>query len=105
MESVPRTGPAGPEEQGLTSPVWWPFWIAFGVALALRLLWPEIRPLHHDEGVNGWFLVRLLDGYRYEYDPERFHGPFRYFFGAPFAILLGMSETVLRLPVMLASAA
>ncbi|MES1240943.1 MAG: flippase activity-associated protein Agl23, partial [Acidobacteriota bacterium] len=28
-----------------------------------------------------------------------------YFFGAPFAILLGMSETVLRLPVMLASSA
>jgi uncharacterized protein (TIGR03663 family) len=105
MESVPKAGPAGPEEQGLTSPVWWPFWIAFGVALALRLLWPEIRPLHHDEGVNGWFLVRLLDGYRYEYDPERFHGPFLYFFGAPFAVLLGMSETVLRLPVMLASSA
>jgi uncharacterized protein (TIGR03663 family) len=92
-------------EERLTSPVWWPFWIAFGVALALRLLWPEIRPLHHDEGVNGWFLYRLLDGYRWEYDPERFHGPFLYFFGAPFSILLGMSETVLRLPVMLASSA
>lgn len=90
-------------EEPLTAPVWWPFWLAFGVALALRLLWPEIRPLHHDEGVNGWFLYRLLDGYRWEYDPERFHGPFLYFFGAPFAILFGMSETVLRLPVMLAS--
>jgi uncharacterized protein (TIGR03663 family) len=99
MESVSKG------EDSLASPVWWPFWIAFGAALALRLLWPEIRPLHHDEGVNGWFLYRLLDGYRYEYDPSRFHGPFLYFFGAPFAILLGMSETVLRLPVMLASSA
>jgi uncharacterized protein (TIGR03663 family) len=99
MESDSNSG------EPLTSPVWWPFWIAFGVGLALRLLWPEIRPLHHDEGVNGWFLYRLLDGYRWEYDPERFHGPFLYFFGAPFAILLGMSETVLRLPVMLASSA
>lgn len=99
VSPVPRT------EEPLTAPVWWPFWIAFGVALALRLLWPEVRPLHHDEGVNGWFLYRLLDGYRWEYDPERFHGPFLYFFGAPFAILLGMSETVLRLPVMLASSA
>ena len=105
MESVPPAALAANTEEPLTSPAWWPFWIAFGVALALRLLWPEIRPLHHDEGVNGWFLFRLLDGYRYEYDPERFHGPFLYFFGAPFAILLGMSETVLRLPVMLASSA
>jgi uncharacterized protein (TIGR03663 family) len=102
MESVSSVANT---EEPLTSPVWWPFWIAFGIGLALRLLWPEIRPLHHDEGVNGWFLYRLLDGYRWEYDPERFHGPFLYFFGAPFAILLGMSETVLRLPVMLASSA
>ncbi len=100
----PPSEPA-PAEPRLTSPVWWPFWIAFGVALALRLLWPEIRPLHHDEGVNGWFLYRLLGGYRYEYDPERFHGPFLYFFGAPFAVVFGMSETVLRLPVALASSA
>ena len=104
MESVAPAPPARTEEP-LTAPAWWPFWIAFGVALTLRLLWPEVRPLHHDEGVNGWFLYRLLDGYRWEYDPERFHGPFLYFFGAPFAILLGMSETVLRLPVMLASSA
>ncbi|HEX3127731.1 MAG TPA: flippase activity-associated protein Agl23, partial [Thermoanaerobaculia bacterium] len=97
--------PVHEAEEPLASPVWWPFWIAFGVALALRLLWPEIRPLHHDEGVNGWFLYRLLEGYRWDYDPERFHGPFLYFVGAPFVILLGMSETVLRLPVMLASSA
>jgi uncharacterized protein (TIGR03663 family) len=99
MESVSKA------EERLTSPVWWPFWIAFGAGLALRLLWPEIRPLHHDEGVNGWFLYRMLHGYQWDYDPERFHGPFLYFFGAPFSILLGMSETVLRLPVMLASSA
>lgn len=86
-------------------PAGWPFWLAAGAGLALRLLWLGVRPLHHDEGVNGWFLVRLLDEYRYEYDPEQFHGPFLYFFGAPWALLLGMSETVLRLPVALASAA
>lgn len=85
-------------------PSGWPFWLAVGAGLALRLLWLDVRPLHHDEGVNGWFLVRLLDGYRYEYDPEQFHGPFLYFFGAPWTLLLGMGETVLRLPVALASA-
>jgi len=92
-------------EDRLTSPRWWPFWIAFAAALALRLLWLDVRPLHHDEGVNGWFIHRLLDGYRWEYDPEKFHGPFLYFFGAPFILLLGMSEIALRLPVALASAA
>ena len=92
-------------EDRLTVPRWWPFWIAFGAALALRLLWLDVRPLHHDEGVNGWFLYRLLDGYRWEYDPEKFHGPFLYFFGAPFVLLLGMGsigEIALRLPVALA---
>jgi uncharacterized protein (TIGR03663 family) len=95
-------------EDRLTSPRWWPFWIAFAVAVALRLLWLDVRPLHHDEGVNGWFIHRLLDGYRWEYDPEKFHGPFLYFFGAPFSLLLGMGsigEIALRLPVALASAA
>lgn len=94
-----------PSSDRLTAPRWWPFWIAFGLALALRLLMLDNRPLHHDEGVNGWFLHRLLDGYRWEYDPEKFHGPFLYFFGAPFALLLGMGEIALRLPVALASAA
>lgn len=94
-----------PPEDRLRSPRRWPFWIAFAAALALRLFWLDVRPLHHDEGVNGWFLYRLLDGYRWEYDPEKFHGPFLYFFGAPFALLLGMSEIALRLPVALASAA
>lgn len=94
-----------PSSDRLTSPRWWPFWIAFAAALALRLVWLDNRPLHHDEGVNGWFIHRLLDGYRWEYDPEKFHGPFLYFFGAPFALLLGMGEIALRLPVALASAA
>ncbi|MFL6200426.1 MAG: flippase activity-associated protein Agl23 [Thermoanaerobaculia bacterium] len=97
--------PERSSEDRLTSPRWWPFWIAFAAALALRLLWLDVRPLHHDEGVNGWFLYRLLDGYRWDYDPEKFHGPFLYFFGLPFSLLLGMGEAALRLPVALASAA
>lgn len=97
----PRVEP----EDRLSSPRWWPFWIAVAVAIALRLLWLDVRPLHHDEGVNGWFLHRLLQGYRWEYDPEKFHGPFLYFFSAPFQALLGMGEITLRLPVALASSA
>jgi len=51
----------------------------------------------------AWFLSRLMQGYRFAYDPERFHGPFLIFFSAPFVRLLGESELVLRLPVALAS--
>lgn len=97
--------PPAKTEDRLASPPWWPFWLAFAAALLLRFLWLDVRPLHHDEGVNGWFLYRLLQGYRWEYDPEKFHGPFLYFFSAPFPALLGMSEIILRLPVAAASSA
>ena len=63
----------------------------------------DVRPLHHDEGVYASFISRLLAGYRFVYDPARFHGPFLIFFAAPFVRLLGESVFVLRLPVALAS--
>lgn len=81
-----------------------PFWAAFAAALGLRLAFLDVRPLHHDEGVAAWTLSRLLAGYRFAYDPARFHGPFLIFFMAPFVRLLGESVLVLRLPVALASA-
>lgn len=84
--------------------VGWPFWTAFAVALLARLALLDVRPLHHDEGVNGWFLLNLLKGEAYRYDPARFHGPFLYYAGWLPARLVGMSETALRLPVAIASA-
>jgi len=48
----------------------------------LRLYDLQLVPLHHDEGVNGNFLVRLVrDGF-YHYDPENYHGPTLYYFSA-----------------------
>ena len=29
------------------------------VALALRLLWLDVKPPHFDEGVNGWFVDEM----------------------------------------------
>lgn len=81
------------------------FWAAFIAALLLRLLFLDVRPLHHDEGMAAWLLAKLFEGHRFAYDPERFHGPFLIFFTAPFARLLGESDFVLRLPAALASAA
>ena len=54
------------------------------VAAFLRLYDLNLVPLHHDEGVNGNFLVRLVrEGY-YHYDPQSYHGPTIYYFAAFF---------------------
>ena len=82
----------------------WLYWSAFAAALALRLAWLAVRPLHHDEGVNAWFLNSLLEGRGYHYNPDAFHGPFLYLFGWLPAWILGVSTVALRLPVALTSA-
>lgn len=52
------------------------------VGAILRLYDLPLVPFHHDEGVNGNFLVRLVrDGF-YHYDPENYHGPTLYYFAA-----------------------
>ncbi|HEV7682394.1 MAG TPA: flippase activity-associated protein Agl23 [Pyrinomonadaceae bacterium] len=58
------------------------------VAAILRLYDLNLVPLHHDEGVNGNFLVRLVrEGY-YRYDPGNYHGPTIYYFAAIIAWIL-----------------
>ena len=52
------------------------------VAAVLRLYDLNLVPLHHDEGVNGNFLVRLVREGFYRYDPENYHGPTLYYFSA-----------------------
>ena len=52
------------------------------IAAALRLYNLNLVPLHHDEGVNGNFLVRLVRENVYVYDPENYHGPTLYYFAA-----------------------
>lgn len=54
----------------------------FLVAAILRLYDLDLVPLHHDEGVNGNFLVRLVREGAYKYDPENYHGPTLYYFSA-----------------------
>lgn len=52
------------------------------IAAILRLYDLSLVPLHHDEGVNGNFLVRLVREGAYKYDPENYHGPTLYYFSA-----------------------
>src|SRR5256885_2111632 len=52
------------------------------VSAFLRLFYLTLVPLHHDEGVNGNFLVTLVREGKYVYDPQNYHGPTLYFFSS-----------------------
>ncbi len=52
------------------------------VGAFLRLLKLTLVPLHHDEGVNGNFLISLVRDNKYFYDPHNYHGPTLYYFSA-----------------------
>jgi uncharacterized protein (TIGR03663 family) len=56
--------------------------IIFLIAAVLRFYNLNLVPLHHDEGVNGNFLVRLVREGFYQYDPANYHGPTLYYFSA-----------------------
>jgi uncharacterized protein (TIGR03663 family) len=54
----------------------------FLIGAFLRLYNLNLVPLHHDEGVNGNFLVKLVREGAYQYDPQNYHGPTLYYFSA-----------------------
>jgi uncharacterized protein (TIGR03663 family) len=74
------------------------------VALALRL--PDLarKPLHYDEGMNGWLTLRLYWWNLYRYDPSDYHGPLLYYANLLLFHALGPGEIALRLPTVIAGA-
>jgi uncharacterized protein (TIGR03663 family) len=56
-------------------------------AAAIRLVALNMKPMHHDEGVNGFFLMNLLRQGVYHYDPSNYHGPTLYFITLPLAFV------------------
>lgn len=67
--------------------------LAFGV----RVYHLEARPLHHDEGINGWFIERLVEHNDYTYSPEHYHGPTFFYLGKIFSTFFGLSTFSIRL--------
>jgi uncharacterized protein (TIGR03663 family) len=57
----------------------WGSFAILAVAVLLRLFYLTQKPLHHDEGVNGLFLVTLFRTGYYHYDPSNYHGPSLYY--------------------------
>ena len=81
----------------------------FIVGAVLRVFDLNLVPLHHDEGVNGNFLLSLVRDGHYTYDPANYHGPTLYYITAviPWTIRLlfginaretyGLSTVTIRL--------
>src|ERR1035437_4928084 len=55
-----------------------------------------IRPPHHDEAVNGWFVDGMFRTGFYKYDPQNYHGPLYFYFLALAEMMFGRSLEVLR---------
>lgn len=66
------------------------------VAVFLRFYWLELKPLHHDEGVNGYFLTRLFREGVYKYDPSNYHGPDLYYIALAFTKIFGLNTLSIR---------
>jgi len=69
------------------------------VGVVLRFVDLTLKPLHHDEGVNGWFLTTLYRDGVYHYDPANYHGPTLYYISLAFAKIFGLETTSIRASV------
>lgn len=54
------------------------------------------KPLHFDEGINGWFSSQVAQMGYYNYDPNNYHGPLYFYVLRFFEIVFGKSLTTLR---------
>ena len=70
----------------------------FLIALVIRLSIIDLRPLHHDEGVDAISFVKpLYDSGEYQYNPKApYHGPFLYYANAVSFTIFGVNEFGLR---------
>ncbi|MGH9946301.1 MAG: glycosyltransferase family 39 protein [Pyrinomonadaceae bacterium] len=69
------------------------------VASFLRFFALGIKPFHHDEGVNGHFLMGLFRDGVYKYDPANYHGPTLYYITLAFTKVFGLETFPVRLSV------
>lgn len=87
-------------EKVLTDRVWLFYaGIITAVAAFLRFYDLALKPLHHDEGVNGFFLTNLVRDGVYKYDPANYHGPTLYYIALPFVELFGLKTIPIRVSV------
>jgi uncharacterized protein (TIGR03663 family) len=73
--------------------------VTAAAAGVLRFFQLELKPLHHDEGVNGFFLERLFNDGVYRYDPSNYHGPDLYYVALVFSKVFGLNTFSVRMSV------
>lgn len=66
------------------------------LATFVRFFWLGLKPLHHDEGVNGYFLTNLFRSGEYKYDPANYHGPDLYYLAIAFTKFFGLNTLSVR---------
>ena len=70
-----------PDAAAISARAWWVACLFVMAAAAfVRLYALGLKPMHHDEGVNGFFLTNLYREGVYRYDPSNYHGPTLYYF-------------------------
>jgi uncharacterized protein (TIGR03663 family) len=69
------------------------------VAAFIRFFALTLKPFHHDEGVNGFFLNTLFRDGVYKYDPANYHGPTLYYISLAFAKVFGLETFSVRASV------
>lgn len=82
--AVQDSSDAGTDEVDASeiSPLAWRIasYVILAGAAFMRLYELGLVPMHHDEGVNGFFLTTLYRTGVYHYDPTNYHGPTLYYF-------------------------
>ena len=92
--SLPSTPPITLSEQSWRAAI---LYLA-AAAVLLRLFELDLKPFHHDEGVNGWFLLNLVrPPHTYRYNPANYHGPTLYYMAWASSALFGLTTFSLRL--------
>ncbi|MCB1154862.1 hypothetical protein KDL45_14500, partial [bacterium] len=86
------------------------FLVISALVIALAAFWRfhhlTLKPFHHDEGVNWYFLDKWFTEGVYAYDPTNFHGPLLYEIAYLPARFIGQGEAVLRaMPALMGLAA
>ena len=66
------------------------------ILLLFRFYDLGVRPPHHDEAVNGWFVDGLLNRGYYVYDPQNYHGPLFFYVLTLFEQIFGRNVESLR---------
>lgn len=69
------------------------------IAVFWRFWQLDLKPLHHDEGVNGNFLITLFRDGVYRYDPNNYHGPDLYYIALAFTKAFGLNTISIRASV------